>query len=456
MSEVKNNIGRIPPHNIHAEKSILGAMILSNMACATAMQSLIDKDFYLLAHQKIYEAMFDLHLNSKEVDLVTLSDKLDMLGVLEVVGGYDYLAEISEFVPIVSNIEQYINIVKNDSILRQLIDAAGLISEDCFNDDKETSTVISNAEKAIFDISQSKTSKSFIHVRAAANEVIDIIDFRYNHPNSLIGLKTGYPQMDKMLLGLKPSELILIASRPSMGKTALGLNIAQQAAFLSDAKVAMFSLEMPYEQLIERMMSSIGELELQKIKTGALTDNDWDKLGTASDEIGNCNIFIDDTSSITIPEIISKCRRLKIEKGVDLVIIDYLQLLSSSKRNESRLQEISEMTRMLKIMAMDLAVPVILLSQLSRAPEQRKDHRPILSDLRDSGTIEQDADVVMFVYRQAYYDERNSEIDPSMITNTAEIIVAKNRSGPTGVIELAWDGSIVKFMDVDTHHNYPT
>lgn len=454
MSEIKMSAGRVPPHNINAEKSVIGAMMLSPFAVASAVESLRDNDFYLLAHQKIFDAMFTLNARTKNIDIVTVSDELDMLGVLENVGGYTYLADLSEFVPVISNISEYISIVKNDSLLRQLINISGDITDDCFNDERATFDIIAGAEKSIFDLSQSEDKKKLVHVKESANKVIDNVQFRYDNPNAITGIRTGFSTLDTLLTGLHGGELVLIAARPGMGKSAFALNIAQQAAYLDKAKTAIFTLEMPCEQLVERLISSIGDLPLTKIKTGALNESDWDKLSDAADELGDCDIYIDDTSGINIPEIFSKCRRLKAEFGLDIVVIDYLQLLSSYGRKESRLQEISEMTRMLKVMSMDLDVPIMLISQLSRAPELRQNHRPILSDLRESGSIEQDADVVIFLYRDDYYTEKNNEVESGKITNEAEIIVSKHRSGPTGVVKLTWHGETVRFIDVDNKHAF--
>lgn len=452
MSDAKISAGRVPPHNTNAEKSVLGAMMLSPIAVASATEALRETDFYLLAHQRIFAAMMSLNGSAKNVDVVTVSDELDMQGALETVGGYAYLTDLSDFVPVLSNVNEYINIVKNDSLLRQLIEISGEITDDCFNDEKSTFDIIAGAEKSIFDLSQSEDKKRLVHVKQTANEVIDNVEYRYNNPNSITGLRTGFSALDTLLTGLHGGELVLVAARPGMGKSALALNIVQQAANMDKAKAAVFTLEMPREQLVERLMSSLGNLELTKIKTGSLNDKDWDRISEAADELGECDIYIDDTSGINIPEIFSKCRRLKAEFGLDLVVIDYLQLLSSYGRKESRLQEISEMTRMLKVMSMDLDIPILLLSQLSRAPELRQNHRPILSDLRESGSIEQDADIVIFLYRDDYYMHENQEVNPDAVANEAEIIVAKHRSGPTGVIKLTWHGDTVKFIDIDNRH----
>ncbi len=431
MSEQSAVGGRIPPHNIDAEKSVLGAMILSDRAASSAFEGLKAGDFYMGAHVRIFESMIKLSSGGSPIDLITLSDRLETDGVLEAVGGPSYIAELSEFVPTASNIQQYIGIVKADSTLRRLIEAAGEITDECYEDALEVAQILTRAEKRIFDISQKETKKSFIDIEQGVNETLKAIEERYANPNAVTGLRSGFPSMDQTLTGFQPGQLVLIAARPSMGKTSLMLDIASNAARLNeDAKVAFFQLEMPYEHLIERMMSSVGRIPLQNIRTGRLSDKNWDAINDAADELSNCEVFFDDTAGISVMEILSKCRRLKIEHGLSMVVIDYLQLIASAggSRRESRQQEVTEMTRALKLMARELEVPVILGSQLSRAPEQRTDHRPMLSDLRESGAIEQDADIVMFIYRDDYYKMKDGQA--AEITNIAEIIVAKQRNGP--------------------------
>jgi len=453
MSEQNAMGGRIPPHNIDAEKSVLGAMILSGRAASHAFELLKPEDFYFGAHVKIFESMMSLSLTGKPIDLITLSDRLETDGVLEAVGGPSYIAELSEFVPTASNIIQYAQIVKADSTLRSLIDAAGEISDECYEDALEVSQILNRAEKRIFDISQKENKRSFIHIEQGVNETLKQIEERYANPNAVTGLKSGFPTLDQTLTGFQKSQLILIAARPSMGKTALMLDIAQNAAMLNeDAKVAIFQLEMPYEHLVERMISSRGRIPLQNIRTGRLNDRNWDSLNEAADDLSGCQIYIDDTAGCTVMEILSKCRRLKIEHGLSLVVIDYLQLIASArtKRGDSRQQEVTEMTRALKLMARELEVPVILGSQLSRAPEQRTDHHPMLSDLRESGAIEQDADIVMFIYRDDYY--KLKEGNAAEITNIAEILISKQRNGPTGTVELTWDGEHTTFRDVTNEY----
>ena len=454
MSEQNITGGRIPPHNIDAEKSVLGAMILSSRASAHAFEQLKPDDFYLGAHVRIFESMIILASSGKPIDLVTLSDRLETDGVLEAVGGPSYIAELSEFVPTHSNIMQYAQIVKDDATLRRLIESASEISDECYQAALEVPQILNRAEKRIFDISQKENKRSFVHARQGVEETLKQIEKRYANPNAVTGLKSGFPALDQTLTGFQDGQLILIAARPSMGKTSLMLDMAANAARLNEnAKVAFFQLEMPYEHLVERIISSRGRIPLQNIRTGRLNDRNWDSLNDAADELSECDLFFDDTAGITVMEVLSKCRRLKIEHGLSMVVIDYLQLIASAGmgRKDSRQQEVTEMTRALKLMARELEVPVILGSQLSRAPEQRTDHHPMLSDLRESGAIEQDADIVMFIYRDDYY--KLKEGNAAEITNIAEIMIAKQRNGPTGTVELTWDGEHATFRDVATEYD---
>ncbi len=455
MSQQNTSGGRIPPHNLDAEKSILGAVILSVYAATHAMENIQPEDFYSGAHARIFESMIQLAAKGQPIDLITLSDRLETDGALEAVGGPSYISELSEFVPTASNINQYTKIVKSDSTLRQLIRAAGEISDECYADTLEVHEILARAEKRIFDISQKENKKSFIHIQQGVDETLKNVEERFANPNAVTGLKTGFPTLDNRTTGFQEAQLILVASRPSMGKTALMLNFAQQVAFFNEgACIAIFSLEMPYEHLVERMMSSTGDIPLQNIRTGRLSDKNWDSLNEAADKLGVCDIFIDDTAGATVMEMMSKCRRLKIEHGLSMVVIDYLQLISSAGINtrSSRQQEVSEITRALKLMARELNIPVILGSQLSRAPEQRDNHHPLLSDLRESGAIEQDADIVMFIYRADYYAKKDAHKEGGLpeITNIAEIMIAKQRNGPTGTIELTWDAENTSFRDITT------
>ena len=454
MSEVNTAGGRIPPHNMDAEKSVLGAMILSARASSHAFEQLAPEDFYFGAHVKIFESMIRLSSAGKPIDLITLCDRLETDGALEAVGGPSYIAELSEFVPSASNIFQYAQIVKDDAVLRRLIEAASEIADECYEASLEVPQILTRAEKRVFDISQKENKRSFIHARQGVEETLKLIEERYANPSAVTGLKSGFPSLDQTITGFQNGQLVLVAARPSMGKTSLMLDIAANAARLNEnAKVAFFQLEMPYEHLIERIISATGRIPLQNIRTGRLNDKNWDSLNDAADRLSECDLYFDDTAGCTVMEMLSKCRRLKIEHGLSLIVIDYLQLIASAgtRRNDSRQQEVTEMTRALKLMARELDVPVILGSQLSRAPEQRTDHHPMLSDLRESGAIEQDADIVMFIYRDDYY--KLKEGNAAEITNIAEIIIAKQRNGPTGTVELTWDGEHATFRDVTTQYD---
>jgi len=438
---------RIPPHNLNAEKSVLGAMLLDMDAVLAAVQILRAEDFYYSANGKIYEAMVQLYNQGRPVDFVTLTDHLETFGVLEAVGGYEYVTEISTFVPSFANVGDYIAIVRERALLRRLIKAGSQIIEAGYDHTRSVPEILSMAEKLIFDISQSGHSREFIDIQTAITEVMDHIQELSENGEPITGLSTGFPSLNHKLSGLHPSELILVASRPAMGKTAFGLNIAQQVArFNENATVAIFELEMPYEQLT-RLLSNVGALPMQQLITGQM--DDFSKLYDASDRFKEAKIFIDDTPSISVMEMRSKCRRLKMQHGLSLVLIDYLQLISGSggRTAESRQQEVSEITRGLKLMARELEVPVILLAQVSRSPERRENHRPMLSDLRESGAIEQDADIVMFLYREAYYASEKPDVDPATITNESEVIIAKNRNGSTGTIKLLWKGETVSFVE---------
>jgi len=441
---------RIPPHHVQAEKSVLGAMMLSEDAVSRACETLQPEDFYYEINGRIFRTMAQLYSSGQPVDFVTLTDRLEREGALDLVGGYDFIAEINGFVPSAANAEDYIVIVKDRSVLRRLIKSCASIMEDCYTSEKDVGTILSDAEKAIFTISQEKNRKGFVSIQHALDEMLARVEHLATQGEVVVGMKTAYTNLDAQLSGLQPSQLILIAARPAMGKTAFALNITERVArFNENATVAYFSLEMPYEQLVSRMASSVGMVPLQNLRTGQVKNNEWPKLQSAAEKLAETRIFIDDTSGVTVMEIWSKCRRLKLERGLSLVVIDYLQLLNSagtSRKNDNRQQEISEITRFLKIMARELDVPVVLLSQLSRATERRDNHRPNLADLRESGAIEQDADVVMFLYREAYYASEKPDADTMTISNEAEIIISKQRNGPTGTVKLLWDGPTASFV----------
>ncbi len=434
---------RIPPHSMEAEQSVLGSMLLDKEAVAAAGEVLQAEDFYSDAHREIYEAMLSLYEAGKPVDLVTLVDELDQRGTMDGVGGLTYVTDLSRMVPSTANVRYYIRIIEEKSILRKLIKASGSIMNESYEASKEVDEIINQAEKSIFDISQKQSTTSFEHIKDTLLSSYAKIEELYNSKGSITGLPTGFVELDYKLSGMHPSELILVAARPGMGKTSFIMNVAQYAAIHSKAPVAVFNLEMSRDQLANRMLCCEANVELQKIRTGNLSEDDWRKLARAMAPLSQAPIYIDDTPGISVTEIRSKCRRLKIEHGLGLVVIDYLQLMSGRGRTDSRQQEIAEISRALKVLAMELSVPIIAGSQLSRAPEARTDHRPMLSDLRESGAIEQDADVVMFLYRDEYYNPDSED------KNIAEVIVAKQRNGPTGMVKLAWLGQYTKFANLE-------
>ncbi len=432
---------RIPPHSVEAEQSVLGSILLDKDAMISVSETLIPEDFYKEAHRVIYECMLKLYNNQSEIDLITLADELRDQGYLDDIGGIAYITSLSTVVPTTSNIKYYVNIVKEKSISRQLISAANDIINLGYDGSAKVEYVLENAEKKIFDISQERATNDFQPINQVISEALSMLEKLYEEKNDVTGLTTGFRDLNKKINGLQRSDLLLIAARPAMGKTAFALNLVQNAALKGDASVAVFSLEMSKEQLVQRMIASQSTVELKKIKTGTLADNDWPRITDGMAILSGAKIHIDDTPGIKISELRSKCRKLKIEKGLDLVLIDYLQLMEGEGQNESRQQEIAKISRSLKILAKELDCPVVALSQLSRAPEQRADHRPMLSDLRESGSIEQDADIVMFLYRDEYYNPDTEK------KNIGEVIVAKNRHGETGTVELVWFGGIQKFAD---------
>ena len=432
---------RIPPHSVEAEQSVLGSILLDKEAMISVSETLVPEDFYKEAHKVIYESMLKLYNSQSEIDLITLTDELRDQGYLDDIGGIAYITSLSTVVPTTSNIKYYVNIVKEKSISRQLISAANDIINLGYDGSAKVEYVLENAEKKIFDISQERATNDFQPINQVISEALSMLEKLYEEKNDVTGLTTGFRDLNKKINGLQRSDLLLIAARPAMGKTAFALNLVQNAALKGDASVAVFSLEMSKEQLVQRMIASQSTVELKNIKTGTLADNDWPRITDGMAILSGAKIHIDDTPGIKISELRSKCRKLKIEKGLDLVLIDYLQLMEGEGQNESRQQEIAKISRSLKILAKELDCPVVALSQLSRAPEQRADHRPMLSDLRESGSIEQDADIVMFLYRDEYYNPDTEK------KNIGEVIVAKNRHGETGTVELVWFGGIQKFAD---------
>lgn len=432
---------RIPPHSVESEQSILGSILLDKDAIITVTETIKPDDFYKEAHKIIYECMITLSNKGEPIDLITLTEELRKQGHLNDIGGISYITSLSTIVPTTSNVKYYADIVKEKSILRKLIKASNEIINLGYSGATKIEDVLEQAEKSIFDISQEKTSDDFKSINLVLMDAYDMIEKLYTNKSDVTGITTGFKDLNKKINGLQRTDLILIAARPAMGKTAFSLNLVQNAALKGDASVAVFSLEMSKEQLVQRMLSSQSSVELKKIKTGTLNDNDWPRIIDAMAVLSDAKIHIDDTPGIKISELRSKCRKLKIEKGLDLVLIDYLQLMEGEGNNESRQQEISKISRSLKILAKELNCPVVALSQLSRAPEQRADHRPMLSDLRESGAIEQDADIVMFLYRDEYYHADSES------KNIGEVIIAKNRHGETGSVELVWLGEVQRFGD---------
>nr|WP_074351675.1 replicative DNA helicase [Proteiniborus sp. DW1] len=436
-------LGRVPPHSIEGEQSVLGSMILDKNAIIAATEILKPSDFYKEAHREIYEAILEIYNRDEPVDLITLSDELKKRNTLDAVGGILYLADLSEAISTTANIRFYCEIVEEKSILRRLISASNDIIAKGYEADEDINVIIDAAEKKIFEITQKRSSEGLDPIKEVLLESFSRIEQMALNKSDLTGLTTGFIDLDQKTSGLQKSDLVLVAARPSMGKTAFSVNLSVNAALKGNASVAIFSLEMSKEQLVQRMLSSESHVELQKIINGRLDEEDWPKLLRAMGPLSQAKIFIDDTPGITLMEMKAKCRRLKMEKGLDLIMIDYLQLMSGEGRNENRQQEISAISRGLKGLAKEMDCPVIALSQLSRAPEIRADHRPILSDLRESGAIEQDADIVMFLYRDDYYHPDSEK------KNIGEVIIAKHRNGPTGTVELVFMGEYTKFLNLE-------
>jgi len=446
--QLKMDLGsfrRVPPQNIEAEQSVLGSMLLDKEVIPVVTEILKSEDFYRADHKEIFEAIMDLFDAGEPIDLITVSEQLKLRGTIDNIGGLEYLTNIASAVPTTANAKHYAKIVEEKSTLRKLIKASSEIVNMGYEASEELSYIVDKAEKSIFDVLQKRGTQGFSPIKDVLVDTFNKLEELYNNKGHITGIPTRFVDLDHKTSGLHNSDLILIAARPAMGKTAFALNIAQNAAIYSGVPVAIFSLEMSKEQLVSRILCSEAMVDSQKVKTGKLEDEDWKKIARALGPLSEAPIYIDDTPGISISEIRAKCRRLKLEKNLGLVVIDYLQLMQGRGRSESRQQEISEISRSLKILAKELNVPVITLSQLSRAAEQRADHRPILSDLRESGAIEQDADIVMFLYRDDYY---NPDTDKK---NIAEVILAKHRSGSTGTIELTWLGAYTKFANMEKY-----
>lgn len=443
---------RIPPHNQEAEQSVIGAIFLEPQALITAAEILQYEDFYRVAHQKIFQTMNKLSDQGKPIDVVTVTEELSAKKELEDVGGLSYLTEIANAVPTAANIAHYARIVEEKALLRRLIRVATNIVEDGFTREDEVEALLSEAEKKMMEVSNRKNAGDFRHIKDVLVQTYDNIELLHARKGDITGVPTGFRDLDRITAGFQRNDLIIVAARPSVGKTAFALNVAQNVATKTEENVAIFSLEMGAEQLVMRMLCAEGNIDAQVLRTGALTAEDWRKLTMAMGSLSNAGIFIDDTPGIRINEIRSKCRRLKQEYGLGMILIDYLQLIQGSGNGkENRQQEVSEISRSLKALARELQVPVIALSQLSRGVEQRQDKRPMMSDLRESGSIEQDADIVSFLYREDYYDKETEN------QNMIEIIIAKQRNGPTGTVTLAFVKEFNKFVNVDwSQHQAPS
>ncbi len=437
---------RIPPQNVEAEQAVLGAMLLSHDAVIVAMEKLQSQDFYRDVHRIIFEAMEHLHRENKEIDVITLPDELNRMNKLDDVGGLEYVLNLPNLVGSAANIEYYANIVAEKALARNLISTCTELTTEAYDGQKETEALLDDAERRILQLSDTKNRGDFASVGAVVEVTLDKITKLYENKAGLTGLPTGFRDLDRMTSGLQPSDLILVAARPSMGKTAFTLNIAQNVGVRQHKTVAFFSLEMSQEQLVQRLLCQIAHIDSQKLRTGQLnSDEEWTRLTDACDKLYESPIYIDDTPGISVAEMRSKARRLKSEHGLDLIIVDYLQLMQG-RNAESRQQEISEISRSLKALARELKVPLIALSQLSRSVESRQDKRPMLSDLRESGALEQDADIVSFLYREDYYDK---ETENQHIT---EVILAKHRNGPVGSVKLYFKNEFTLFLNLDTQH----
>ena len=437
------DFNKVPPHDLEAEQAVIGSMLTDKESVISALETLSDNDFYREDNRIIYSAIMNLYNKGDAIDIITVKSELSSMGKLDAVGGLEYLAELPEKVPTTANVDKYIKIVEEKSTLRTLIKTANELITLGYDPTQEVEELMDNAEKRIFSVMQSRAQKSYSSMKDILVDTFIELEQLYNRKQHITGVPTGFADLDNYTAGLHGSELILVAARPAMGKSAFALNIATNAAVRAKTPVVIFSLEMSKEQMANRILCSEALVDSNKVRTGKVEDDDWAKLAEASGILSEAQIFIDDTPGISIMEIRAKCRKMKLEQNIGLVVIDYLQLVQgSNKRAGSREQEIAEISRSLKILAKEINVPVIALSQLSRAPEQRPDHRPMLSDLRESGSIEQDADIVMFLYRDDYYNEDSEK------KNIAEVILAKHRAGSTGTVDLAWLGSYTKFANL--------
>lgn len=442
---------RVPPQNIEAEQAVIGAILLQPEALITAMERVRSEDFYSSGHQRIYEAMIELGEGNQPIDLITLTAHLQDQGLLEEIGGVSYLAKLANAVPTAANVDYYAQIVEEKSMLRRLIRTATNIVTDGYANAEDVSVLLSDAEKKILEISNRRSSSGFVSIRDVLMEVFEKVEHLYSNRGGTTGIPSGFVDLDRMTAGFQRSDLIIVAARPSVGKTAFALNVAQNVGVRAKETVAIFSLEMSAAQLVQRIICAEANVDATRMRTGTLEADDWEKLTMAIGALSEAEIYIDDTPGITVADIRAKCRRLKKERGLGMILIDYLQLIQGrGKAGENRQQEVSEISRTLKMIARELEVPVIALSQLSRGVEQRQDKRPMMSDLRESGSIEQDADIVAFLYRDDYYDKESEK------KNIIEIIIAKQRNGPVGTVELVFLKHYNKFVSLDRNHMDPS
>ena len=435
-------IKRVLPHSVEAEQSVIGAMLMDREAIVAASEIISGEDFYQHQYGIIFEAILELYNEGKPVDLITLQDRLREKDVPPEISSLEFVRDLLNSALTSANVKSYAQIVQEKSVLRKLIKVNEEIANDCYVGKEKLEDILEATEKKIFDIVQKRNTSDFVPIKDIVLNALDRIEAASRNKGSVTGIPTGFIDLDYKTTGMQPSDLVLIAARPSMGKTAFVLNIAQYMSFKKNHTVAIFSLEMSKEQLVNRLFALESQVDSQLLRTGNLSDDDWARLIEGAGIVGRSNLIIDDTPGISVAELRSKCRKYKMEKGLDIIMIDYLQLMTGSKRADSRQQEISDISRSLKEIARELQVPVIALSQLSRAVEQRPDHRPMLSDLRESGAIEQDADVVMFLYRDDYYNKDSDR------KNIAEVIIAKQRNGPIGTVELAWLPNLTKFANL--------
>lgn len=435
-------IKRVMPHSIEAEQSVVGAMLMDKDAITAASEMISGSDFYQSAYGIIFDSMVELFNEGKPVDLITLQERLREKDVPPEIASLEFVRDLVTAVPTSANVKYYAQIVADKAMMRRLIKLNEEIENVCYAGKEPLEAVLEKTEKSVFELLQRRNTGEYVPIRQVVLNALERIEKASKNKGTVTGIPTGFIDLDYKLSGLQPSDLILVAARPSMGKTAFVLNIAQYVAFKKNRSVAIFSLEMSKEQLVNRLLASESRVDSQTLRTGNLKDEDWTKLVEGADIIGRSNLIIDDTPGISVAEMRSKCRKYKLEQNLGIIFIDYLQLMGGSGRTDSRQQEISEISRSLKALARELNVPVVALSQLSRAVEQRTDHRPILSDLRESGAIEQDADVVMFIYRDDYYHKDTAK------PGVAEIIIAKQRNGPIGTVELVWLAKYTQFVNM--------